>query len=133
MSARYEFRFFDLRLRNGMRLIRFRLRTLMLFVALVAVILEVGHLIRLSDRYTRRANYYAILEKQCIPLRQSNEAEQQFFANCIYDWASGQKRKYEHAARHPWQSVAADPIDPLEYSNREFKKSQELNRSSLSP
>jgi hypothetical protein len=107
-----------------MRPPRFRLRTLLVAVAVAALSLSGLHLQRLSRAYQRRADQYSNegfrwCEYGSAELEaQQRMSPQQFEAYIgrrfqeILRWRARMEAKYRRAARYPWLPVAPDPPLP---------------------
>jgi hypothetical protein len=101
-----------------MTLPRFRLRTLMVVVAVIALLLagEVTRqrLTRISSEYRAKADEWS-QKAQAAYL--SVEPEWQFplwyrRSTPMVEYANAMVEKYEFAADHPWRPVAPDPPEP---------------------
>lgn len=91
-----------------MRLSRFRIRTMMVAVAVVAVIVGAGTLYRRTADYKAHAAYCAEMANYCAlnyPLWDESEANRRE----QLDYWDRQSHKYEFAARHPWLPVKPEP------------------------
>jgi hypothetical protein len=117
----------------------FRVRTLMIAVALLAGVCWTHRLWARSRYYMGRANYHIARQAQCrkeaISNRQdaqkardwsrrnggsdcSNWAHWAVEADELADWHGLLYAKYRHAATHPWQSVGPDPKRPQTVRDR---------------
>jgi hypothetical protein len=98
-----------------MRLPRFRLRTLMIAVA-VAAVATGGEVMRRRSVHSRKqARYYADLVRIAPMFHLSREMppEQAWrYRQAQIRWWQQMARKYERAARYPFLSVAPDPPPP---------------------
>lgn len=110
-----------------MRIRRFRVRTLMMAVAAVAIALgawiTIGRLRRLSEHYEREAARFARGEGEALgyirmiergDLRMVGESVEQSIAGwrISAEYCARMKKKYERAARSPWWSLSPDPEPP---------------------
>jgi hypothetical protein len=113
-----------------MRLPRLKVRTLMIVVALVALLIgatvESRRLYALSWHYYLKsldaeANEYRASNNQLLP---SYKTRSDHYARLI--------RKYRHAASHPWESVPPDPPDLTEGRfevSRDFEDDENISVS----
>ena len=96
-----------------MRLPRFRIRTLMIAVAIVgggSTLAVTWDLAQKSILYRRRARMAADLEQVSQQAAQdSKEAED---LRRFAEYCGKLRMKYLHAASHPWESVPPDPPLP---------------------
>jgi hypothetical protein len=115
-----------------MLLSRFRLRTLLLAVAMIAIVLGVGAAQRRRALYQQQAAYHAAQEarfvaisrsaaRQTALLRRVRSATDSALAFNVWQaerarqraqYHSRIRRKYEDAASHPWILVTPDPQPP---------------------
>ena len=100
---------------------RFRLRTLMIAVAVVALIMGVATKRERSLRFKLLAASHAAKEANFESLLRAmvtrNPLEERFHATADYlpqviEYERILKKKYEHAATHPWVTVQPDPPRP---------------------
>jgi peptidoglycan/LPS O-acetylase OafA/YrhL len=103
---------------------RFRLRTLLIAVAVAAMALSGLHLWRLSREYRRRADQYSsehfIWEgdgaAELEARQRMSPAEWEAYMDRRYQeilrWRQHMQAKYRRAARYPWLSVPPDPPEP---------------------
>lgn len=103
-----------------MHLPRFRVRTLMLVVALVALLIWGAMMGTRSYVYYRLASYYGQQERlwrkmairdRRIPARSRSVAA--LWGLQTADFYAPLARKYRQAMRHPWRPVAPDPPAPV--------------------
>ncbi|AGA28306.1 hypothetical protein Sinac_4091 [Singulisphaera acidiphila DSM 18658] len=96
-----------------MRLPRFQLRTLMVAVAIVALIAWAGRMMRLSAVYQRRADTY-----QMYLFRIESPGVRGGWRPPPTEhdrWANHMTNKYRNAARYPWLVVTPDPPEPAHF------------------
>src|SRR5438093_482947 len=97
-----------------MHLPQFRLRTLMIAVAVVgSVIGSAIELSRRSERFRTIAAYHAALAEGEVERVSCPEYPGYCYrATSLGRWRWGIVRKYEHGARYPWLPLALDPPKP---------------------
>lgn len=88
---------------------RFRLRTLMIAVAVVALLAFGVTLIRNARRYRRTAVHHAIVSR-IIEIEAGRAPTQSDRERAAYH--SKLNDKYEHAASRPWLPLPPDPPPP---------------------
>ena len=105
-----------------MRPPRFRLRSMMILVAVLALSLSAAVLWRRREHYRRLAEAYALTEmvlrvdsnmargSAAFPLLDLSESMDRNARQA--DYYARLRRKYERAARRPWLPVEADPPEP---------------------
>ncbi|WP_406698044.1 hypothetical protein V5E97_04240 [Singulisphaera sp. Ch08] len=93
-----------------MRLPRLRVRTLMVAVAVVALMAWASRMLSLSVAYQRRADTYwtNLLRVESPGVRGGWRTPPTEHDR----WASHMTNKYRNAARYPWLPVAPDPPEP---------------------
>jgi hypothetical protein len=102
---------------------RFRLRTLLIAVAVAAVLLGGGIGVertwRLSVAYRQRADWYALMGRQCrmlVAIHSGSGMEEGPGLAAYYagrrDLFARLERKYRLAAARPWLPPESDPPDP---------------------
>jgi len=96
-----------------MRSPRFQLRTLLILVMLAGIAVGGYEIWRRSERYRARSVEAETQEHEwakaaSILRTKSVKAE----VAGLRDYYAALKRKYQHAARHPWLPVAPDPPEP---------------------
>ena len=94
-----------------MKLPRFRVRTLMLVVALVALLTWGAMIGARSYDYQRRARDYEREERGWRDTARREPGWRDFGGRCVRYFAE-LSRKYRRAAWHPWEAVAPDPLAP---------------------
>lgn len=108
------------------RLSRFRLRTLMIAVALAAALLALGVTAARSRTYRALAEYHAAEEALCLRLVRDYESGRARAINIgpeemaraadrlgrLATYHASLKRKYASAAARPWVRAAPDPPVP---------------------
>jgi hypothetical protein len=119
-----------------MRVLRFRIRTLMIAVAIVGAVFALRELRRRSERFTNLAklcskkesfglNNYELNHRYALgigwdefPQAMRDKLSRGNFETTASFWLSfarenaARRAKYERAARFPWILVAPDPPDP---------------------
>lgn len=100
--------------------IRFTLRRMIVVVAIVAVSLGLGGMWMRHERYLGLAQGYSLQEQvardhqdliQVTKMDRRGKVLLDAFPRKRVHYAR-MRAKYEHAARHPWLSVAPDPPEP---------------------
>lgn len=93
-----------------MKVPRFRLRTLMVAVAIAALIAWAGRMLSLSVAYQRRADTYwtHLFRVESPGVRGGRRPPPTEHDR----WASHMTNKYRNAARYPWLVVPPDPPEP---------------------
>jgi hypothetical protein len=96
-----------------MRLPHFRVRSLMLAVAVVAFLIWGGMMASKSFVYYQRASEYGEKERgwRRIADRPDLAGGPEFRLECV-DYFAMLAAKYRHAMWHPWSPVAPDPHAP---------------------
>jgi hypothetical protein len=94
-----------------MRLPRFRVRTLMLAVAAVALLVWGGMMGVRSYDYSRRARFYGEQERGWREIAARNRLRPEFSRECA-EYFAQLTRKYRRAMWRPWAPVAPDPYAP---------------------
>jgi hypothetical protein len=94
-----------------MRLPRFRLRALMLVIAVVVLLIGgVAELPRRRERFQRYASYHTW---ESIPSGPGYpESLDEAARRGRSEWQAALAKKYRRAARHPWLPVWPDPPEP---------------------
>ena len=102
-----------------MRPPRFRLRMLMVLVAVAGMVLgtgfQVARLMRLRGEYLLKATHYANLESQAVSLAtkyRSTVMRGKSPLDKMGEYYSDLKRKYQRAASRPWTPIPPDPPAP---------------------
>jgi hypothetical protein len=106
-----------------MRRLNFRLRTLLMAVAIVALLLWGGMLAIRSITYAFWANGVAkkrdayqadtlALERRAAKGLTAKEAELLAFGHRMMEYLARQQARYERAARSPWRPAEPDPPPP---------------------
>jgi hypothetical protein len=92
-----------------MRVPRFRIRTLMIAVVVVALMLGVARMTWLSIEYRRRAlDHGSIRLDMQVPM----DARTSDWVRRFHVYHQAMREKWERAARRPWLSVEPDPPEP---------------------
>jgi hypothetical protein len=93
---------------------RFRLRTLLILIAVVATLMGAEMLRQRSVAYRKRAQFYRVMilvrsrhARTDLPPEENRRWQARF-----REWATRMERKYEYLALHPWESAPADPPRP---------------------
>ena len=96
-----------------MRLPHFRVRTLMMAVAVVAFLIWSAMMASKSFVYYQRASEYGEKERGWgrIADRPDQPGGPEFRLRCV-EYFAALTRKYRRAMWHPWESVAPDPHAP---------------------
>ncbi len=94
-----------------MRLPRFRVRTLMVVVGVVALLLWGGMMGSRSYRYVELARQYEFQEFHWRENAMRDRGWAKFGLECA-DYFAMMSRKYRRAAWHPWLAVEPDPLAP---------------------
>jgi hypothetical protein len=107
----------------AMRRLNFRLRTLLMAVALAALLLWGGMLAIRSATYAffangvakKQAAYQAdilAMERRAAKGLTPKEAAQLAFGHRMMEYLARQQARYERAARSPWLPTKPDPLPP---------------------
>ena len=94
--------------------VRLTIRRLMVAVAVVAVLIAGGDLVRKAIIYNRLARAYA-MPKYVSPPAEWPATRREALTRFNTAWEAydvAMSRKYEYAACHPWLPVAPDPPEP---------------------
>ena len=94
-----------------MRLLRFRVRTLMALVGVAALLLWGAKWGARSYDYSRRASFYRIQESGWREAAAKGRFRAEFCSECA-GYFAGLTRKYRRAMWRPWMPVAPDPHAP---------------------
>lgn len=94
-----------------MRLTRLNTRTLMMAVAVVALLMWGGRMGARSLDYHRRSMYYGSQAAGWRELATRNHPWKAFHTQCA-DYFTDLARKYRRARWRPWLPVAPDPYAP---------------------
>ena len=94
-----------------MRLPRFRVRTLMVAVAVVALLIWGAMMGSLSYDYYRRARVYSIQERGWRASAARGRLPAEFTSECA-EYFAQLTRKYRRAMWRPWLPVPPDPHAP---------------------
>ncbi|HEV3168238.1 MAG TPA: hypothetical protein VGZ22_29815 [Isosphaeraceae bacterium] len=118
-----------------MRALRFRVRTLIAAVGLVAVLIWAAMMGSRSYDYYRRAREYSAQERGWRQSVARGHLPREFCAECAHYFAQ-LVGKYRRAMWRPWLSIAPDPYAPgveayLEQKRREAAKSHAEPQSKL--
>jgi hypothetical protein len=108
-----------------MRTLRFRVRTLMAAVGVVAVLVWGAMMMSRSYEYFRRAQEYGALERGWRRLASREQHEWKQFRSDCAEYFARLTAKYRRAMWRPWSPVAPDPPAP---GNQEFQ--EQLRRDS---
>jgi hypothetical protein len=95
--------------------VRFRLRTLLLVVAVAGVISGAAVMWRRSAYYRERAHFYRLLTAtfhRWHPSDDMTAAQYRLWLQGQIDWASRMARKYELGRHAPWRTVEPEPQPP---------------------
>lgn len=98
-------------LRVKMRLPRFRVRTLLVLVAVVAVLIWGSMMGVRSFDYYRRANFYGSQEYGWRQIAARGRWDAKFASECA-EYFAHLTRKYRRATWRPWMPVTPDPHAP---------------------
>jgi hypothetical protein len=97
--------------------LRFRIRSLMLTVAVVAVIFGGAHLWQKAIFYQGKVRHYRQMESSVIGvIRGPKPIDSDELGRVQAIWTayhSAMRIKYEHAASRPWAYVPPDPPEPV--------------------
>jgi hypothetical protein len=94
-----------------MRLLRFRVRTLMIAVSVVALVVWGAMMGTQSYDYYRRASEYGAHERGWRDIAARKRQREEFSSQCA-DYYEQLARKYRRAMWRPWMPVAPDPHAP---------------------
>src|SRR5262249_21069830 len=113
--------------RASMRALRFRVRTLIAAVGLVAVLVWAAMMGSRSYHYYRRASEYSVQERGWRESAAEGRLRREFCCECA-DYFAQLVGKYRRAMWRPWLPIAPDPPAPgveayLEQQRREAAKS----------
>src|SRR5262245_25981130 len=95
----------------ALRLLRYRVRTLMAVVVVAALLVWGGMMVSRSYEYSRRATLYHGQERGWRQIGDRKGEWAQFGSQCAEYYAE-LGRKYRRAMWRPWMPVAPDPLAP---------------------